>query len=497
MKNSVYSILEFAWPIALSIVITPYVVRGLGDSAFGVLSLVSVTLGFFGLLDFGIGGAAIREMAQHLEVGDTRRTSRVLGTLIGAYLVVGAIGAALIALMTPALVGHILAIPTALQPAARFAFYCSAIGFPVSLLGGALASVPKAAQRFDLSTRVAIVFATAGPLVTVFLVLRGYGLPGLALASLALGVAGVLVFYRMSLSLLKGERIVPALDMGILKDLAGFGAWFLVASIGVTVLYQLDKLLVGSMLSVAAVTYYVVPGNLANRIQGFLAAATQVVFPASSGLFQAGHTESVVRLYRDGTRLTFLLACTLGVPMALFAFPFLNYWMGPVYAQRSTLVMVLLVATYVLLGLTGLAWGMCFGSGRAKVAAVFAVGMGAADVVLFMWLVPIYQINGAAVAYLVSALVGVPTLLIYVERRIVGTDGAEFLRQYARVLPAVAVQAIIAILLANLAHGLLVTLALMAVTAVSLPVLYFALRLATDEDRRLLGQLVQRVRPRR
>jgi O-antigen/teichoic acid export membrane protein len=309
-------------------------------------------------------------------------------------------------------VGQVLNIPLTLQPAARFAFYCSALGFPISLIGGALGSVPKAAQRFDLSTRVAIVFSTVGPLLTVALVLLGYGLPGLAVASLILGTAGLVVYYRMARGILGGQRIQLGLDRDILRGLAAFGGWFLLASVGVTILYQLDKVMVGSLLSVAAVTYYVVPGNLANRIQGFLGAATQVVFPASAALFQGGHKDSLARLYRDGTRLTFLLACTLGVPLALFASPFLRYWMGPTYAERSSLVMVLLVATYMLLGLTGMAWGISFGSGRAKVAAVFAIAMALTDVVLFLLLVGKYEINGAAVAYLISAMVGVPLLVV-------------------------------------------------------------------------------------
>jgi hypothetical protein len=76
----------------------------------------------------------------------------------------------------------------------------------------------------------------------------------------------------------------------------------------------------------------------------------------------------------------------------------------------------------------------------------------------------------------------------------VKADGLEFLRQYARVLPAVVVQAVVALALRTVAHGLVPTLLLMSVTAATLPILYFVLPLATDEDRRLLGQLLVRIR---
>jgi O-antigen/teichoic acid export membrane protein len=280
----------------------------------------------------------------------------------------------------------------------------------------------------------------------------------------------------------------------LLREMAGFGAWFVAASIGVTVLYQLDKLLLGSLLTVGAVTYYVVPGGLANRIQGAVGAATQIVFPATSALLVRGRRDALVRLYRDGTRLSVLLAAALGVPMAVFADRFLLYWLGADFAERSSLVMVLLTCTYVLLGVTGVAWGLAFGSGRAKVNALAVLGMGAIDVGLLLVLVNPLGLNGAAMAYLLSAAVGAPLLIGYVERVVVGLSGWEFLREYGRVLPAVAMQIVAALALRGVAVGLAATVALMAATAISLPVLYFLLGLATPGDRELLDRVLSRAR---
>lgn len=494
LLNSSYAIIEFAWPIVVALVVTPMVVNGLGPSAFGVLSLVAVTLGLFGLLDLGIGGAAMRAVAQHVERGDRDGAARVLGTVVTAYVGIGLAGAAMIVLATPFLIGHLLSIPGELQPAATIAFYVSALGFPVTLIVGAFASVPKAVQRFDLSTRVGVAFSTIGPLATVALVISGHGLPEIAAAVLLVNVVMAIVYYRVACRLLGVRRLRMGVDMTILRALARFGGWFITASIGITILYQLDKFLLGSLLSVAAVTYYVVPGSLANRIQGVIGAATQIVFPASTALFMRGEHEALVRLYRDGTRLTFVLAAGLGVPMAVFAEPFLRYWLGTDFAMRSSVVMVLLVGTYFLLGLTGVAWGLGFGSGRAKVNGLFAVGMGLLDVGLLLVLVGPYQITGAALAFFVSAAIGVPALISYIERSVIGLSGREFLTQYGRVLPAVVLQVGAAFVLRSLAVGLLPTLVLMAATALLLPVLYFVLGLATHSDRAFLEQVVGRVR---
>jgi O-antigen/teichoic acid export membrane protein len=485
---------EFGWPIVVALIVTPIVVNGLGPSAFGVLTLLAVTLGLFGLLDLGIGGSAMRAVAQHAERQDLDGAARVMGTVVTAYVGLGILGSAVIALATPFLVSELLSIPDELQPAATLAFYVSAAGFPVSLLVGAFAAVPKAFQRFDLSTRVSLAFSTVAPVATVALVVSGYGLPVIAAASLGVNVVMGIVYYRVARRLLGMRRLPWGVDVALLRDLARFGGWFITASIGVTILYQLDKVLLGSLLSVAAVTYYVVPGGLANRIQGAVGAATQVVFPASSAMFARGDRDALARLYRDGTRMSFLLAAALGVPLAVYADRFLLHWLGPEFAERSSLVMVLLVGTYMLLGLTGVAWGLGFGSGRAKVNALFVLGMAGLDVGLLLVLVGPFEITGAAMAYLISAALGAPALIGYVERNILGLGGGEFLAQYARVLPAVALQVLVAIVLRGLAVGLAPTVALMGATALALPVLYLLLGLATPGDRALLNQLIGRVR---
>jgi O-antigen/teichoic acid export membrane protein len=492
--NASYALLEFAWPIVVSLIATPIIVTGLGPSAFGVLSLVAVTLGLFSLLDLGMGGAAIRAIAQHVERNERDEAAKVLSTVVSTYAAIGVLGAAAIALATPLFVTDVLTIPAELQPDASTAFLIAALGFPVTLIVAAFASVPKAVQRFDLSTRVAVVFTTIGPLVSVALVLAGLGLPAVVAGTLAVNVAMGVAYYRVASRLLAFRGLRLGVDLRILGRLARFGGWFVAASIGVTVLYQLDKLLLGSLLSVAAVTFYVVPGSMANRIQGAVGAGTQIVFPVASALFVQNSRSGLLRLYRDGTRLSFLLAAALSVPMAVFAEPFLRTWLDPGFAQRSTGVMILLVATYALLGLTGVAWGLAFGSGRARINAAFAIGMAILDVALLLILVEQYEITGAAVAYLVSAAVGAPALIAYVERAVLGLSGLEFLVQYARVLPAVAIQAVGALLLRGLAVGLLPTLGLMAITALALPLLYVRLGLATTDDRVLIDQFVARLR---
>jgi O-antigen/teichoic acid export membrane protein len=458
-------------------------------AAYGVLAIVAITIGLAGLLDLGLGGAGLRSLAADVDRGDLVAARRTIGTILTVYAAVGVIGVVVIGVAGPLVLTRVLGVPATLEPEARIAFLLAALGFPLTLVAGALASVARAAQRFDISVRVAVATAVISGAATAAAVLLGLGLIGVVVATIVANAFSCLINLVAARHVLGGP-ITFGLDTRILRDLAGFAGWFVVSSVGVAILYQLDRYLVGAVLGVGSVTYYVVPGNLAARIQGLLGAAGYVVFPASASLVSRHDPERLRRLYRESTRLLFVLGTSVAVPLAAFAHPFLAGWIGPEFADTSAPLMSVLAGTYLLLGLTSVAWGLAFGAGRARANAMFAVGMAVLDVALFFVLVGPLGTLGAAVAFLLSAAIGAPALIVYVERAICRLSGVEFLVQFARVVPAVALQAVLAVALASAVSGLPMTLTAMAVTAAALPLLYLLSGLAPQRDRELLLHLI-------
>jgi len=492
VKNSGYSVIEYAWPIVLALVASPYIVRTLGTDRYGLLSIVGITLGFFGFLDLGIGAAATRQIAALHQRSDHVGIGTVVSTAAAFYLGIGIIGGALVLALTSTFVGRLLDIPADLTRAATLSFYIAAAAFPVSLVTGAFGAVPRALQRFDISTKLSLVFSTLGTASTVAILLLGYGVPGILLAGLMLNAVALPVSYSIARRLLPSLRVRLHLDRAVLKELFSFGGYFLLSTLAALLLYQLDKLLIGAFLGVGAVTYYVVPGNLAQRIQGFTAASVAVVFPVSAALFESGARESLIRLYHEGSRLVFILIVALAVPLNVFAHKFLLYWMGADIADHSTTPMLLLVWTYALLSTTGIAWGIANGAGRAKINAFFTLGIFIVNIALFLVLIRPYGVSGAAAAYLVSAAVGAPALVWTIERRVLGLSGAVFLAIFWRVGLVGIIQAAVAFALLLLAGNLWLVLLLMAVSFISFFPIYWTIGFAQEGDKALVSMLVQR-----
>src|SRR2546428_7928646 len=78
-RHTLYNILGQALPLAVGLVAIPILTRSLGDTRLGLLALMWAIIGYFSLLDLGLGRATTKFVAEALALQDTRRAQQVAG----------------------------------------------------------------------------------------------------------------------------------------------------------------------------------------------------------------------------------------------------------------------------------------------------------------------------------------------------------------------------------------------------------------------------------
>src|SRR5688572_25066112 len=85
--------------IAATYVLTPFIIRTLGQDGYGTWTLITAMTGYMSLLALGVPMASVRYLAQDIAEGDTEKMNKTIGTCVGLYLIIGAaallVGAAL------------------------------------------------------------------------------------------------------------------------------------------------------------------------------------------------------------------------------------------------------------------------------------------------------------------------------------------------------------------------------------------------------------------
>lgn len=490
-KNALFGLTAFGYSAALAVVITPILVHGLGSVYYGIFALSAAALGFVGMLDLGMGTALVRFLASAVAHGDVEEPRRLVQASAAFYSIVGVAGFVIMLLLglffAPALFHlgpHDLAI-------ARFALIVSGGAFAFDTVARTFNSIPLALQRSGVAAAVRIASGTAGAVAAAAIVETGLGLRWLVAGYAVLDVAGLFLALAVARRILPGLRLRPRWDPDRVRRLMTFSGWVFLANISAFVIFQFDRLMLGALASVSAVTYYAVPSSMASYIYAATTSLAAIVIPATGDLIARGERVPVERLYRRATRLCLLFVASLGIPVMVFAHPLLELWLDPRFASKSSLTLQVLILTFVFFSLTIIPYNMLVAGGLPRIVGVLNLCIAALNVALIFVLIPPYGATGAAVAYLLSVLL-FPLFIWYAETRVLRFRRPQWLSTIWRVLPPLGVQAaacvVVRLLAPNAWVGLVAT-----VLAVPVPALvYFFSGLIDPDERAIFRELARR-----
>jgi stage V sporulation protein B len=170
---------------------------------------------------------------------------------------------------------------------------------------------------------------------------------------------------------------------------------------------RLDLLLVPAILNLQLAGVYYVAVRVSDLVGQLATSTASFVFPHVAGQADVRDTELTARV----TRMTLLVTTAAAVVVAILADSLLRFAFGPVYADGTPALLVLLAAV-VPLSLGRLLAADLKGRGRPGLVSVSGVVAVVATVVLDLVLIPAWGIVGAAVASLIAYSMSATTLLV-------------------------------------------------------------------------------------
>lgn len=417
-KNALANLLGALVPALVSLATVPLIVRGLGDAGYGVYSLVTAIVGYFAVIDINVTAGSVKYIAQFSARKDGARIDQTVFFGIAVYTTLGLVGAIALYGGARTFAGTVFNVPAPLVEEAVAALEMAAPGFFFGQLQAYLQCIPQSLMRYDVSGRIEMLFGTLVPLLTVLVVLLGYGLFEVIALRVFASALHCLVLWRSV------KHLLPALRFGwpgtrARRELLGFSAWsFLNRFAGLSYAYA-DKLIIGALAGVTALAYFTVAATLANRVMGLTYRLSGVFFPAASALAASGELERLGRLYLKANRYVVFLNAAILVLVAVFAHKILLYWMSAQYARNGALVLAVMALSQFVDSLTSLPSLVNDGMGHPRVSGLFALARAAAGLAVVYIGVDGWGIDGAAWGHLAVSACFSLAFIVYVHGRTV------------------------------------------------------------------------------
>ncbi len=381
--------------------------RKLTLAELGIYGLLSSLAGYLVVIQNAAAGAAVRNMAA-AAAGEAR--DRVFTTAIFIYALAG-LGVGLLLAILGVAVTAIVDIPAGLESQARegaaLAGLVTFAGWPLTIYRDAM----RANQMFVRAAVIDVWSVAAFAVLMLALAFGGASLAVLIGASAAIPLlAGVVAAVYARLIQLP-YRFRPSLaTRGEAREFAGLAGYLSAAEAAVTLIYTIDRIVLGAFNPVATVALYEGPMRAHNLVRALNTAVTTTVLPTASRYVAGGDARRLDGLLIQGMRYTLALIVPLVVTGMVLAGPLLELWLGSGF-EEGGVAMAILLSYWLVNGASGVLNGVIVGGGQAPVLARLAWMVVVGNVVLALALTPWLGLEGIAIATAVPYFLVFPSLL--------------------------------------------------------------------------------------
>lgn len=345
-KGAIISYISIFLNIVISLVYTPWMIKQIGVSDYGLYSLVGTFLSYF-LLDFGLSGTITRFVAKYRAEGSEEKVSNMLGITAKVYLIFDAVIFVILFILYFFLV-NIFGGLTPEEIERLKVLYCIAGTFSVlSFLFKPVSGAMMAYEFFvenkllDLIVRVGTVL-----LIVVALLLDG-NVYCIVFITGAVGFVTAVVRYLIFIKKSKININWKYSEKAELVALFSFSVWVLVVQLAQ--MFQLN--LVPTILGIFNDTTEISVFSIGRVLEGFVftisTALNGLFLPTVSRMAKANDRKEIVELMVKVGRIQLYIILLIFTGFCVFGKFFITLWVGDTFSNSYYVLLFLIFASVV------------------------------------------------------------------------------------------------------------------------------------------------------
>jgi O-antigen/teichoic acid export membrane protein len=332
-SNIFFNLAGALLPLCTSLLVIPIYLTRIGPSRFGIISLVWLLFGYFGLFDLGLSQATTNLLARS-ENQSAKRQREIFWTAAIVNALLGITGAVILGFLGSHILTSFVSIPVELGLELRGAIPWVACLLPLSTTGAVFSGALEAHERFLELNVIQVIGAILGQLLPLGAVIL-FG-PRIEVAIEATFIARLMTSIPIFILAKRqcSRRLLPSVTRKTALDLFHYGGWVTVSNIVGPILVSVDQFMIGAMIGVASVPRYSIPFNIATKILLVPTAMTRALFPqlAKVDLTVARRRAEAITIT---VSRTLIIICT---PLIILCHSALTVWLGANFASKASIL---------------------------------------------------------------------------------------------------------------------------------------------------------------
>ena len=392
-----------------TLLLTPFIIRTLGQAEYGVYKLSASVVAYLLLLDLGVGNAITRYIAKFRASGEKEQSQKFLGVATIYYTVIALValiaGVVLIAVFPKAFAKGLTASEIKLGQELLF---ITMINAAVTLGTAAYNNVIIAYERFTVSKGVPIIQIIVRMALTVVMLKGGFGSVGIVMVNLLMTVVCRGFFIIYVLFRLKLRPKFKGIEISFVKEIILYSSMILIQMIATQLNATVDQILIGSLVasSAAILAVYSVGTQVTQYFQSMGTAFTGVLMPGIVKMVESGVDSKTLtdEMIRIGRIILIVLGLIWGGFLACGQ-QFITLWAG---ADNSNayFVAVILMTAYMFILTESIGTQILWAMNQHKEQAILKGIIVLLNILLTVVLIKWQPLIGATIGTFISLVLG-------------------------------------------------------------------------------------------
>ena len=338
--------------ILAGLIVTPWIVRSIGTSQYGVYTLVNSLVALF-LIDFGLGATADTFLSKYRAENNEHKIQELLGIIYKLYLIIDVFIFVIFFILFVSINKLYTGLTIIEREQLKIAFLIvgsySLISFPASVLNGVITSY----EKFAFQKLVGIIERLLFTSLTILALVFNFGLYVLIACHAISGLISILLKY---LFILKKLKIKPNLKIKLSKEnskaLLFFSIWAGLAAISARLSLNATSNILGFLTNTKEIAIYGVSITIEGYVFTFGSVMAGFFLPKISRIKNQKNELFSNSLQKYGEKIGKIQFILLGLIVGGFVAcgkEFLTLWMGKVNIYGPSYVGVIILVSYQLL----------------------------------------------------------------------------------------------------------------------------------------------------
>ena len=333
----------------IGLLITPLIIRSLGDSEYGLYTLIGAFVGYISIFDFGLNNTIVRFVAKYRAEKDKKGEENFLAITMMIYavisLIVGLVGVVLYYNLDN-IFSSSLTVDELYR--AKIMFAILIFNIAITLPGGAFTAISSAYEHFVFPRTVNIVRYIIRSLLVVGLLTYGGKAIGLVILDTVMNILVIGFNFYYVLKKLKVKFKLHSFQIAYIKEIFSYSVWIFVFALVQMFQWRSGQIVLGITVDTTTVAVYAVGILLGTYYGAFAGAINSVVLPRATQMIVNNEDGvSLTNMMINIGRPIILILSFILVGFIVLGEEFIFLWVGEAYSDSYIIALLIMLVLTV------------------------------------------------------------------------------------------------------------------------------------------------------